>query len=57
MPNTLVDLESRRVLSNCRSPSWVICDPAPLPEQVVVVEVQTVIAIGPVIPATVPTID
>jgi hypothetical protein len=42
---------------SCRSLSWVICDPAPLSELVVVVEIQTIIAIGPVIPATARTID
>src|SRR6202789_2433118 len=39
----------------CISPSWVTCAQAPLRQQVDAVEIRTVIAIGPVKPATVPT--
>ena len=56
MPDALLDLEGRRAGSNRKSPSWATCAPAPFPQQVAVVEIPTVTAIGKVTPATVPTI-
>ena len=55
MPDSVVSLESRRAAVQLQNAQLVTCGPAPLPEQLAVVEIPTVIVIGPVIPATVPT--
>jgi len=57
MPDSLVDLESRRASVHSQIAQLVTCGPAPLPEPAAVVVIQTAIAIGPVTPVTAPIID